>query len=636
MRDTVDGIMTGTKGFLVNSWKEIYVYTKLVDASITRALSHTQWRVLGYGPYQSLSDLHKEEVINHLCERYLSLNDQVSRYELACHFKFHNWKLYNDLIVSGLLLERGGDFVGGDVWLISGNEDGDGNENMQVTDHLLLNGDGDGDGGIGMDGVSPLWFYLPNKNGEKPESGTPWLCFGRKDCKALEEGFKSQLQAIACAPEDCHKCSDVVLEEPENQIGDISDVDVDVDTGDCSTYVYPTIAQWYEPNLPQDVLVHEDREAVSFLNMYYSQDPSKHTNIGAPALRNHFHNDGSYVDSNIGARTGALRPPIQMLMRPIFWRYHGMGDEVRRGVWLLDTQRNGLQPYSEESAAILEDAYLTLKWIQRNGNPKDQHGNALESSLPVLTVQVVHGDETQLIQFRSLNQITATQKSVAGGLSLFKRRVYRGVDMVPETESEHSSDDNCTSSPQSHTDGVIGGDDTGSPKIIAAPIALAPSRFRESDIDTNQNADEVEHLVLVVHGIGEMLRTGDLLGLSLPAMTSSIVDCCASMRDNHMQVTGEVSICQNRRVEYLPIEWHEPFAIQSRGPVQEEVATLTDISLNTIPHLRNFANDTMLDSKFAKCTKHFILRLSILTDLNFISTFLHVPKASRYYVGYSV
>jgi len=42
VKNTVDGIMTGTKRVITHSWKEIYFYTKLVDASVTRALSHTQ------------------------------------------------------------------------------------------------------------------------------------------------------------------------------------------------------------------------------------------------------------------------------------------------------------------------------------------------------------------------------------------------------------------------------------------------------------------------------------------------------------------------------------------------------------------------------------------------------------------
>ena len=118
-----------------------------------------------------------------------------------------------------------------------------------------------------------------------------------------------------------------------------------------------------------------------------------------------------------------------------------------------------------------------------------------------------------------------------------------------------------------------------------------------------------------------MLRTGNLLGLQLPAITSSIIDCCSSLRKNHLQVLDAQFSDQQHyfpshgKVEYLPIEWHEPFALLSRGRTQKDGdkefdkcnATLADISLNTIPHLRNFANDTMLDSKFTKFMFNLLL-----------------------------
>ena len=61
-----------------------------------------------------------------------------------------------------------------------------------------------------------------------------------------------------------------------------------------------------------------------------------------------------------------------------------------------------------------------------------------------LTVQVIgpDGEETQLVQFHSLTQITAIQKTIAGGFSLFKRRVYRGAQMINETNKDKVDDVN--------------------------------------------------------------------------------------------------------------------------------------------------------------------------------------------------
>jgi len=88
---------------------------------------------------------------------------------------------------------------------------------------------------------------------------------------------------------------------------------------------------------------------------------------------------------------------------------------------------------------------------------------------------------------------------------------------------------------------------------------------------SSSGSESVEHLVLAVHGIGEMLCSGYLLGLPLPSMTSSIIDCCDSLRTNHREMLHssidskrDMESFQNGNIEYIPIEWHEPFAIQSR------------------------------------------------------------------------
>ena len=43
----------------------------------------------------------------------------IARYELAAHIKFHNPSLYHDLVVTGLLLERGEEKTHDDTWLRS-------------------------------------------------------------------------------------------------------------------------------------------------------------------------------------------------------------------------------------------------------------------------------------------------------------------------------------------------------------------------------------------------------------------------------------------------------------------------------------------------------------------------------------
>jgi hypothetical protein len=240
---------------------------------------------------------------------------------------------------------------------------------------------------------------------------------------------------------------------------------------------------------------------------------------------------------------------------------------------------------------VLEDAYLYLKWREKKSNV-DQNGMNDNIDTVLLTVQVMFGDESQLVQFRSLTRITAVQKTVAGGLALFKSRVFRGIRT--DSVDTHISRDIK----------YLQAKDTLSAELmscvkLAAPITMVDSTHRviSSGNSCVDESDDVDHLVLVVHGIGEMLKTGDLR-LPLPSLTSSIIDCCDSLRKNISDISKDHF---GRNVEFIPIEWHEPFALQSRRRWKtkndQESATIGDISLATIPHMRNFANDTMLDSK---------------------------------------
>ena len=563
--------------------------SELVDATVARTLSHTQWRVLGSGPYSTLNSIHKEEVINHLCERYFSLkDDRIARYELTAHIKFHNRTLYDDLVVSGLLSERGSDLTSNDVWLKpfpsyrTQVEEYDNILLLQQHNHKKRRSKVEKDRCHDFNGVKPLWFYQPTQNGKKPKKETPWISFAGTEQSKIEVGFRSFLEKkgitmncpIGLEDVECQS-DEKCLEEDEIPLRENQSFHRLPQDYDQSSLPF-NISHWYEP-IGDDVLIEQKRQSISFLPSSAEQA----TNFAN------------------------LQFPLTILMRPTLWRFHGKGNEVRRGVWLMDTQRNGLQPYSDESAAILEDAYLFLK-CTKSTQEKDKmsEGDAKDGIESVLlTVQVLgpDGDETQLVQFRSLSQITAIQKTIAGGFSLFKRRVYRGV----QTMSEESSNGDVLENGQRTS--------LTSQNLLAAPFSLHKSLMSTKEKDEHDD-DASDHLILVVHGIGEMLRSTDVFGMSLPPMTSTLVDCCSSLRKNHTEVlrmyknSNEADKSSFGNVEFLPVEWHESFALKSRSSPEESsyrksdgtnnTVTLKDISLNTIPHMREFANDTMLDSKY--------------------------------------
>jgi len=79
------------------------------------------------------------------------------------------------------------------------------------------------------------------------------------------------------------------------------------------------------------------------------------------------------------------------------------------------------------------------------------------------------------------------------------------------------------------------------PPWNAAPTPPCPSSLalppRQDDLDLDLDLDErVEHLVLVVHGIGDALMSVDLGVVQL----RSLVECCDTMRAHHEEVRRDV------------------------------------------------------------------------------------------------
>lgn len=619
VRHSVDAMLTATKWALTSAGREIFFYAKRTDASITRTLMHTQWKVLGSGPYATLDKLHKVEVLDHICERYLSLAEVVARYELVGHIRIHNRQLYRDLVLSGLLRERGGATTTDDEWLSH-------HPSYRLLESAFLI-----QSKVDLDThpVKALFFRLSHQNGKKPGKEVPWVRFTEAEREILERNFIKTIHGKLCASSSCSHSveeSPTLATEPNHK--------------------YPTIAQWYSPN-EHDVLVDQKRHAVSFLPAC-ARCRRWHGDTMPPRTPK---NSGDLCDECQPCASEEevyhMPPATAMVMRPIFWRFHGQGDDVCRSVWFLDTQWHGLQPYSEESAAILEDAYLFLKW---------QKGNIDRSSdidTVLLTVQVASpdGSENQLVQFSSLTHATAIQKTLGGALSIFKRRVYRGVHFPMENNDDkklakvshkgigldviaplsnaqrdhltidesqwESLDRNVEIQSRSRTKLKL--------PIVGSP-AFTMLAYPETEIvDEARNSEQTDHLVLIVHGIGEMLRSMDVMGISLPTL-SSIIDCCGYLRKNHNEVQkNQASLSSlSGRVEYLPCEWHEAFALQSqrqctfestreRGAGNRNV-TLNDISLRTVPNMRDFANDQLMDVLYFMSPQHHEVIIDIVTN----------------------
>ena len=759
VHDSVDFAMTGTKWALTTAGREMALYVKRADANITRTLSHTQWKVLGSGPYATLDKLNKREVIDHLCERYFSLVDAVMRYELAAHIRAHNRTLYHDLVLTGVLRDRGKELTQDDEWLSSC-------PNYRDLEPPFLLEDPDEN----TDSSFPLWFRLPCQNGKRPGKDAPWVRFEGHERRKLEAHYRSLL---ANTPSDAPTTDDAQTSQPNREQQQKQHSEGHNTTDDSSRF--PTIAKWYTPS-PEDLLVDQKRSAVSFFPSC-PKCRQQHMPPHPPLAPRQFGElcvacsqrdlDAPWVDALLSP------PPLNAILRPTMWRFYGPGDEVRRAVWFLDTQRHGIQPYGEQAQAVLEDAYWFLKWMT--------HRRVWDGSI-LLTVQVPSPDssENQLVQFSSLTSATAIGKGLGGAISLFKRRVYRGAcrpikasvtddtskptnvdaddrasreeieykeatdplealptiaegihegdketvessdstaekyseervtkivdeatlhlsdvdqfptseetpfpdpSMVPQIPGQEASgkaidvingdlsvtlDAEKESAVEDTEMGVLRDNTTGKgdavqPTVneqsdqVQYPTLVAQLKqrfegqatlafpFDEADdsaeevLDVESNDQNVDQLVLVIHGIGEMLQSIDLFGLSkLP----TIADCCGFLRKNHAEVLdvrfsqlyqtldGASEPIRRGRVEYLPVEWHESFTVQSQRRLHTESSvaghrpsgvTIDDISLRTIPQMRQFANDTLMDVLYFMSPEHHDMIIDIVVnEMNFV------------------
>eukprot|EP00903_Cladosiphon_okamuranus_P007816 g7562.t1 len=95
----------GKRG-LSMAFRELYFYMDLIDQQVTRTMTRAHWGLLGYGPYADLPLERREEVVDRACEKYLSLEHPIQRYEFLAHIRWHNAALHDDLVQTGLLRSR--------------------------------------------------------------------------------------------------------------------------------------------------------------------------------------------------------------------------------------------------------------------------------------------------------------------------------------------------------------------------------------------------------------------------------------------------------------------------------------------------------------------------------------------------
>ncbi|KAJ0405032.1 hypothetical protein ATCC90586_004771 [Pythium insidiosum] len=263
-----------------------------------------------------------------------------------------------------------------------------------------------------------------------------------------------------------------------------------------------------------------------------------------------------------------------MEMTPVYWTAVEKL-EVRRSMWLYAQRNYGLAPYNPTAAAVLEQAFTYYLAFQDDERQRLRRAGARESSRSKrqATCSLSVPVEGHLVEFKGPLDIMQYKRLLAGTTPFTsKRRVYRGDPRV-----------------------------RGDPKTLETWKLAMASADKQPSTGTSLPANEddadieadVDHLVLIVHGIGDALKTIDLINV---VTLRSIIDCATSLRTLHREALRSAHFERlgekHPRVEFLPIEWHSKLHIAGLDNA------IRDVTLPAIPKLREFANDTVLDVLF--------------------------------------
>lgn len=250
-----------------------------------------------------------------------------------------------------------------------------------------------------------------------------------------------------------------------------------------------------------------------------------------------------------------------MTMRSVYWDSLEK-ITVHRAFWMYTRRSAGIAPYYKTASNTLENAFLfyLTNYEQEKIKTRHEGRRAIKNTQCHLKVPI----ENHLVEFKTPNDIFQYKRRLAGTTPFTsKRRVYRG-------------------DPRTKMDPVL-------LRKWRSAMSMDVRQIHEDDADIEH---EVDHLVFIIHGIGDALKTIDLMNV---VTLRSIVDCATSLRFLHREALRSTHFDSNKtqtHVEFLPIEWH------SKLHIDQLDQSIRDVTLPAIPRLRELANDTILDVLF--------------------------------------
>ncbi|XP_041983858.1 uncharacterized protein LOC121736613 isoform X2 [Aricia agestis] len=289
-------------------------------------------------------------------------------------------------------------------------------------------------------------------------------------------------------------------------------------------------------------------DSAALENAYNSPDLTASTTVPT---------DGGRYDVNV---VGRLRTAV-------YWQ--DTPTNVIRCSWFYKGTTDGRYvPYSEEVSELLEDEY-------RHGvRTGEWHRRLL---LPDGAVVVMHGP-TVMVHFHS-----AAQDLAAAANQSLGKPVYRNPP-----KQVRFAEDQCH-----RIDHLVlmvhgAGELKQHPRQSAVRTWVVRRGSDEADIDETEPAD-VDHLLFLCHGVGSAC---DMRFRPVEKVVDDFRATSLQLIQSHYKNSYESGTVG--RIEVLPISWHWRLHSGETG-VDRRLAAVT---LDSIPRLRAFTNDTILDVLF--------------------------------------
>ncbi|XP_055842235.1 nascent polypeptide-associated complex subunit alpha, muscle-specific form isoform X2 [Episyrphus balteatus] len=221
---------------------------------------------------------------------------------------------------------------------------------------------------------------------------------------------------------------------------------------------------------------------------------------------------------------------------PVYWE--GEPIEVKRCSWFYKASDSKYVPYEEETADLLEEEYK-----------KASESCEWHKKIPISAGDIVvfHGP-TVIVHFQPQQQVDSW-----GGSTLDSENFLSYMKQQTITR----------------------------PRVVKRDLD-------DFNIDEGES-HKVDHLLFMVHGIGSAC---DLKMRSVEEVVDEFRSIALQLVQSHYKNSVESGYVG--RVEVLPVSWHSELHSDELG-IDEKLKSIT---LESIPKLRNFTNDTLLDILF--------------------------------------